>query len=692
MNILQCVCVLSFVCLSYEQWYPVRLPATPLVVRTPYLSTWITSPAKTLYGAWPTFWNGNAVKGMAGLVRVDGTTYEFMGHPTQDAIGTTKQAFQQDLTFTAMMSIFTLTAGPIQLKVNFMSPVEPSHLKRMSIPASYIFVSAQSMDRKNHSVQVYFDVSGEWVGDSSQNATWSFSEINSKNGTLAIYDIQLKDQKPFTEVNDQAQWGTFKFFTHLNQTVTYESGFSVTVRSEFVSTGKLKNTQDTRFRAIGDEWPVFAFARDLGVVKSGTRSSFIYGFAHVRHPAIEYTTGPMNSLWEDYFENANEMIAFFYDDAFDAISLAENLYRTLIVDALRVGGFNYATIVSAAYRQVYGGIELVGTKHNPWLILKEISSDGNCQTVDVIYPHLPIQYYFNPTLIKFLLDPLFAHQEAGYYPNKYCMHDLGFHYPKCSGHPDGKDEPMEVEESANIILMTAAYVKASKDTAYAKQHYKILKQWAQYLVENGLFPGDALTTDDFLGRIKNSTNLALKAIVGIAAMSQLANASENIGDTLYYENVSTTYIKTWQKYAQDGSGKHVKLGYGLNGTWAMLYNIFMDKLLETNIVPKAIVDEQDAWYLQVAGKYGIPLQSGQQGHPSTWAKVDWEMFAAAASNSRTVQQLVYDSTTRWLNETNSVAAFADLIDVASGSGSFNNRPVIGGVYAPLALYRNKNKH
>lgn len=385
------------------------------------------------------------------------------------------------------------------------------------------------------------------------------------------------------------------------------------------------------------------------------------------------------------------MISFFYNDALDAIKRADHLDGMLRSEASRVGGSSYAAVVSAALRQAYGGIELVGTRKTPWLMLKEISSDGNCQTVDVIYPHFPVQYFLNPTLIKLLLDPLFAEQEAGRYPKKYCMHDLGTHYPKCIGHPDGKDEPMEVEESANIIIMTAAYVKASKDTAYAKQHYKILKQWAKYLVDNGLFPGDALTTDDFLGKIKNATNLSAKAIVGISAMAQLANASGNIRDASYYQKVSTDYIKTWQQYAQDSSKKHLKLGYGLDGTWSMLYNIFPDKLLGTNIVPKAIVDEQDAWYLQVSKKYGVPLQQGQKGHPSTQTKIDWEMFTAAASNSPKVQKMLYDSLARWLHETTSHTVFSDWIDVVAGtSPGFINRPVVGGVFAPLAL--DKNKH
>ena len=131
----------------------------------------------------------------------------------------------------------------------------------------------------------------------------------------------------------------------------------------------------------------------------------------------------------------------------------------------------------------------MGTPEKPWLMLKEISSDGNCQTVDVIYPHFPVQLYLNPTLLKHMLEPLLDNQERGFFPHKYSMHDLGSSYPRCVGHRDGREEAMEVEESANMLIMMAAYVKATGDKDFAVKHYNIAKQWTQYLVDKGLITG-----------------------------------------------------------------------------------------------------------------------------------------------------------------------------------------------------------
>src|SRR5581483_8933837 len=49
---------------------PIRPPAAPLIVRSPYLSTW--QPSTVSPGTWQTFWNGDTTA-LAGIVRIDGT-------------------------------------------------------------------------------------------------------------------------------------------------------------------------------------------------------------------------------------------------------------------------------------------------------------------------------------------------------------------------------------------------------------------------------------------------------------------------------------------------------------------------------------------------------------------------------------------------------------------------------------------
>jgi hypothetical protein len=41
--------------------------------------------------------------------------------------------------------------------------------------------------------------------------------------------------------------------------MTYQSGQDVIVRGNFLNNGTLPDTQDTDYRAISDDWPVFGF-------------------------------------------------------------------------------------------------------------------------------------------------------------------------------------------------------------------------------------------------------------------------------------------------------------------------------------------------------------------------------------------------------------------------------------------------
>lgn len=102
---------------------PFNPASVPLAVRTPYLSVWLPQGAGTaLNGAWPQFWTGSTL-GWAGYIRVDGATYTFLGDPV---VPGAESAIQKSLEFTSTQSIFVMTAGPVDINVNFLSPVETS--------------------------------------------------------------------------------------------------------------------------------------------------------------------------------------------------------------------------------------------------------------------------------------------------------------------------------------------------------------------------------------------------------------------------------------------------------------------------------------------------------------------------------------------------------------------------------------
>jgi hypothetical protein len=239
-----------------------------------------------------------------------------------------------------------------------------------------------------------------------------------------------------------------------------------------------KNTQDNNFRAINDKWPVFGYAVELGTVGSTQGKSAVFSIGLCQEDAVQYLgkdgLKTLPSLWKDEYNDELAALSFFQKDYKNASKTADELDAKIREESRDAGGDAYLALTTLAIRQAFGATQLVGSKDKHYLFMKEISSNGNTQTVDVIYPSSPIFYYLNPELVKLMLDPHFENQESGHYPNQYAIHDLGSNYPNATGHADGRELAMPIEECGNNLIMTLAYAQRSGNTEYIKSHYKML--------------------------------------------------------------------------------------------------------------------------------------------------------------------------------------------------------------------------
>ncbi|KAF4625758.1 hypothetical protein G7Y89_g12403 [Cudoniella acicularis] len=606
---------------SGSTFTPARPPAIPLAVRSPYMNTWLEvgsdgGSGGNLAGYWPGPQPGpvagpnGAVTGWAGLIKVDGTSYTWMGAPQVDGNFPTNVA-QTSFEYTSERSTFIMNvASKVSMNVTFLNPVTPKDLKRQSIIGTYLEVTVASMDGATHSVQLYADTSAEWVSiHNTDVAEWSFSNTNG----IASHKSWRQTQSEFNAdyADDAAHWGNWYWSTASSSSLTYQSGTDMTVRGNFLTNGKLPNIQDTNYRAINSNFPVFGFANALGNVGS-TPVTTVYTIVHAQQNAIYFNgaNGDVSvpSLWTSYFSSDSDLVKFFYNDFSSQVGATDHVFA---VDSLAAGGQDYLTITSLSARQAFAAVQLCGTTSKPYLFLKEISSDGNIQTVDVLFPAMPIFLYSNPILVKYMLDPLFENQEAGKFPQTYAMHDLGANYPRAIGHPTGDGEMMPVEECGNMIISTLAYAQRASDTAYLTAHYPILKQWTGYLVSDSLIPDNQLSTDDFQGTLANQTNLALKGIIAIEAMATISKLTGHTADASNFSSIAKSYISQWQKYAVVSSANppHTNLDYQDNSSHGLLYNLYADKLLGLGLVPQSIYDMQSTFYPTVAQKYGVPLDT-----------------------------------------------------------------------------------
>lgn len=223
----------------------------------------------------------------------------------------------------------------------------------------------------------------------------------------------MLENQLYIEYSDYIQQGAAYYSTPNSSSVTYQTGQDVVVRAQFINNGVLANTEDTNFRAVSDNWPVFAFAHDLDTVSTTATVPVIYTVGHVRDPAIQYIVAndvyqPRSIYFWSAYSSIADLISDFIGDYSTALGHAQAFDQKVQNDALAISS-NYAGVVALSVRQAFGALELTLSKNSDgrWntddilMFLKEISSDGNVNTVDVIMPAWPILLYTNPTLGKF---------------------------------------------------------------------------------------------------------------------------------------------------------------------------------------------------------------------------------------------------------------------------------------------------
>ncbi len=554
------------------QMTPLRPPATPLIVRSPYVSTWQT--ADSLAGTRPAFWAGRA-KPITGIARVDGQSYVFLGDPRDaDDKPLAPPMTQTSLSVTPTQSLYKMSGGGVTVSLDFLSPVEPTDLQRLSVPFGYVFATARSADGKPHTVSLYFDITGAWAhGDDNAPITWERRSIPGIGQTLAAFAVTPAAPKVLGETNDYPLWGTAVLATADRPGLTAQAGQDTVVRTAAISSGVLGGSVDAdQPRAINSRPPVFAFDFALGQVGKSETKPLVLALGDVRDPAVSYQGKPIQPLWRSYWPEWTQMMASFYADAGTERSRADRMDKRVMSDATKAGGAKYAALCALALRQAFGATEMVGTLGKPWMFMKEISSDGNISTVDVMYPSFPAFLYADPRLVRMQLDPLFDYVEAGHWPQPFAPHDIGASYPNADGHNDGGGENMPVEESANMLIMAAAYMRyvpKSEAAPYARAHYRALKQWADYLLSvpkggtaaNALDPLYQNQTDDFTGSIAHSVNLALKGIEGVGAMGQIAGYAGDAPGAAHYGGAAKTLIAEWARRAQSKTGPHLTMQY-----------------------------------------------------------------------------------------------------------------------------------
>ena len=668
-----------------------RAPAYPLVTIDPYTNAW--SFGDNLYDSSLKHWTGQDFP-LIGVVKVDGVPYRFMGIEDYDPMMSTNGDVPGLSTEGDSMSYFTQTArqlsvdvqptrtiyqfvcGPVQLDLTFIAPLLMDDLELVARPVNYLSYEMKTDDGQMHNVELYIEVSPLWAMNLSNQS--SVSETFTKDGFVFLKSGTKQQNILGTKGDDvRIDWGYFYLGTDRHNTLA-AVGNRNTLRENF-----LKGNTDFYASAANTkgENQRMALVCSLGTIRK-SEGRFLIGYDDIF--SIQYFGENLRPYWNR--KGTETILSQFHKANSDYEKLIKKCIAfdyQLMKEATEAGGRRYAELCALAYRQAISAHKLVEAPNGDLLFLsKENSSNGSIGTVDITYPSAPLFLLYNPELVKGMLNPIFYYSESGRWTKPFAAHDVGT-YPLANGETYVGEMP--IEESGNILILTASIAAVEGNTDYARRHWKTLTAWADYLLHNGLDPANQLCTDDFAGHLAHNANLSIKAILGVASYGYLAGK-------LGYKEQSESYIQKakemaleWVKMADDGD--HYKLAFDKPGTWSQKYNLVWDKLMDWHIFPDKVIQTEIPYYLSVQNKYGLPLDNRE-----TYTKTDWIMWTATlASDMETFEKFV-DPVYLFMTTTPDRVPMTDWMYTDRPEVKvFRARSVVGGYYMKMLERRLKGE-
>jgi hypothetical protein len=674
-------------CLAQAQQ---RSPAVPLIAHNPYFSVW--SMVDKLTDQDTKHWTG-ARQPIAGLARIDGKSYRFMGAQPRDL-----PAMEQiSLDVTPTHTIYKFQASQVILTVSFFTPSFPKDLDLLSRPVTYLTLSATA--ESEHDLSILLDVDPIIsVNTADQAVTWGRSHASG----LTVLNVGSRDQRTLNRPGDDLRidWGYFHLA--IPDAAGAQFALSHDALDSFAATGALPQSDDMDMPRMPREHAAhLAVVLPIGKLSAAPTSRHVL-FSYTEDYAIEYLGRKLRPYWQRNNMTVQQMLATAETEYPSLEQRGQSFDRELTADLEQTGGKAYAQVAILAFRQTLTAhgfaADFDGT---PMLFPKENFSNGCIATVDVLYPSAPFFLFFNPALIEAQLKPVLEYAALPRWKWPFAPHDLGT-YPLANGQVYGggevtEEDQMPVEESGNLLIMVAAMGREQGNWEFARKYWPQFTKWAEYLRDKGLDPSNQLSTDDFAGHLAHNSNLSIKAIEGLASYALMARGVGKPEVAAEYSRVASEMAKKWETMAIDGD--HYKLAFDKPGTWSQKYNLVWDQILDLNIFPAKVRQTEMAFYLQHINQFGLPLDNR-----ADYTKLDWEIWTATLADKPKPGnpdpfETLLTPLGHWTNEGPTRVPLTDWYDTKTGKQqAFQARSVVGGVYikvladkALAAKWRNRTE-
>jgi hypothetical protein len=583
-------------------------------------------------------------------------------------------AIQNKVSLSATQTHYDFTCGPVDLKLQFVSPLLPEDLSLLSRPVNYINYEVVSNDGNEHNVQIYFETTPQWaVNEINQEVEVAKGETNGiafvKAGTTEQPVLQKKGD------NVRIDWGYLYLAAKQSPKSTISVGEYFASKEAFAESGEVASNDEKIIVKMTQLMPSMTIVEKLGTVSSKPANGFVMiGYDDLE--SIQYFGDNLKGWWTNNGTvTMNDALQAASSEHNEVMNRCAEFDNQLWNETMDVGGKNYSDLCVLAFRQSIAAHKLVkDTQGNILFLSKENFSNGSIGTVDVTYPSAPLFLKYNPDLLKGMLNPIFYYSESGKWNKPFAAHDVGT-YPKANGQTYRGDMP--VEECGNMLVLATAIADIEGNVDYAEKHWDVLTIWANYLLENGLDPENQLCTDDFAGHFAHNTNLSVKAIMGIAGYGKMASILGKTEIAEKYTSKAKEMAERWVEMASDGD--HYRLTFDQPGTWSQKYNMVWDKLLNLGVFPPEVVQTEVAYYLTKQNKYGLPLDNRR-----TYTKSDWIIWTATLANDKETFQKFIDPVHGFVTETSNRVPMTDWYETPDAKQvGFQARSVVGGYFIKM---------
>ncbi|KAH8978269.1 hypothetical protein EDB83DRAFT_2243111, partial [Lactarius deliciosus] len=394
---------------------------------------------------------------------VDNITYLLLGNATD--VNTTAKLINTVISPT--QTKLTAEAGPMQINLTFLNPIEPQNWVLQSIPFSYITLTAESLDGVAHATQVYSGLSADWWPGNQTQAT---IEVPMAMSNVYYHKIYSQSSLGALYYATKVPWQGHLVYTDIKYKIAEDS-----VSLDFFRLNGVLDDQTVDRGPVALNSTVFAISHDLGSIQTWQDPDpVIWAIGYDTDLVINYTdlSGAPPQQRRLFYKSQYLYSQILIDDFVNEFANASSRAQVLDLKILQYAQEYAAPIsgllgnlVSFATAQVYGSIHLtVAADANGYFNKSDVmalmrSFGGRVNAIEMLYSAFLAFMCIDPPLGGLLLESLFRPQASQKYTNPYAAADLGMDYPDVtltnSPHNQG------VEQSGNMLIMTYAHARAS---------------------------------------------------------------------------------------------------------------------------------------------------------------------------------------------------------------------------------------